>query len=191
MKDRLYYERGAGLPDASTPVPGSKYFRWGEMWRSGTGEKLGIDNKPRDPIVYGRLEYLVQKVLNPLREALGPICINSAYRSRRVNEAVGGSPTSFHALGCAADIRPCNGNRHSLKDIFEYIYRHLPYTELIAENAPEGWVHVAIEEGRENEHQLKLMRAGGSVHRATYKEIMNVYNGVRVGDQGRGTARGI
>lgn len=180
MSDRLVYERGANFPgERDHVVPGKPYFRWGELWRSGAGERAGIDNKPRDPVVYERLSYLTEKVLIPLREALGPICVNSAYRSRRVNQLVGGSNTSFHAIGSAADIRPCGGNKHSMKEVFEYIYKHLPYTELIAEDAPEGWVHVALQKGREKEHQLKLKRVGGSVRRATYREIMDVYNGVK------------
>lgn len=179
-KDRLVYERGSGIPgEYDAVVPGKPYYRWGEMWRSGSGERAGLDNRPRDPVVYERLRYLAEKVLVPLREALGPVCINSAYRSRRVNQLVGGAPTSFHAQGSAADIRPCNGNRHSLKEVFEYIYHNLPYTELIAEDGPEGWVHVAIERGRDKEKQLKMKLVGGRVHGATYKEIMNMYNGVR------------
>ena len=48
---------------------------------------------------------LCEKILDPLRGAYGrPLFINSGYRSRFVNESVGGVSTSQHLLGCAADI---------------------------------------------------------------------------------------
>ncbi len=51
------------------------------------------------------LEVLVRYVLDPLRWALGaPVTITSGYRTRAVNEAVSGSPTSQHMLGEAADV---------------------------------------------------------------------------------------
>ena len=50
-------------------------------------------------------EHLVKHVLDPLRELAGsPISVNSGYRSAAVNAAVGGSKTSDHMKGLAADI---------------------------------------------------------------------------------------
>ncbi len=44
--------------------------------------------------------------LQGLRDALGrPVIINSGYRNPAHNTAVGGSPTSYHLRGMAADIR--------------------------------------------------------------------------------------
>jgi len=55
------------------------------------------------------LQSLIDKVLEPIQEALdadgqGKIQVNSAYRSDEVNEAVGGSDSSQHLHGLAADI---------------------------------------------------------------------------------------
>ncbi len=48
---------------------------------------------------------LVDHILDPIREAWGkPIKINSGYRSKALNSKVGGSKTSDHMLGRAADI---------------------------------------------------------------------------------------
>lgn len=59
--------------------------------------------------VIGRLRYLTQTVLQPLRDELGwPIRISSGYRCPELNELIGGSPKSQHVLGEAADIQLAN-----------------------------------------------------------------------------------
>lgn len=156
-------------------VPGSRYFRWKEFFRSATAEARGIDNVPRDAEVLKNISYLTDKVLNPLREALGPLRVSSGYRCNALNQAIGGSRSSFHSFGMAADIMPTSDNPHSIKEIFQYIHDNLPYTELIAEDIPDGWVHVAIARGRENEKQLKYKLKGQGVKRGTYPEILELF----------------
>ena len=56
------------------------------------------------------LKLLAEKVLQPAREILGrPIRITSGYRSVVTNRLVGGSKTSQHLKGKAADIQ-CDNN---------------------------------------------------------------------------------
>ena len=55
-----------------------------------------------------------------------------------------------------------------MRDIAE----NLPFTELIAENLPDGWVHVALVRGREEARAVKYKRVGGLVHRSSYAEVM-------------------
>lgn len=72
-------------------------------------ELLEEQLNPPDEVVT-RLAYLTQKVLQPLRDEIGwPIRVNSGYRSQTLNERVGGSATSQHLLGEAADISIANG----------------------------------------------------------------------------------
>ena len=53
---------------------------------------------------------LVMK-LEALRISYGrPIIINSGYRCREHNRAVGGAPASLHMAGCAADVRVAASN---------------------------------------------------------------------------------
>lgn len=81
-----------------------KHFTIEELTRSATAEARGIDNTP-PPKAVAALETLVDKVLDPLREAWGaPIKITSGYRSSELNKALGGVPHSQHTLGEAADI---------------------------------------------------------------------------------------
>lgn len=51
------------------------------------------------------IELLATRVLQPLRDTVGaPLTITSGYRSRELNRAIGGSPTSQHLRGEAADV---------------------------------------------------------------------------------------
>jgi hypothetical protein len=43
-------------------------------------------------------------VLEPIRTVLGPMVISSGFRCRALNEWVGGSKTSSHTYGMAADV---------------------------------------------------------------------------------------
>lgn len=156
------------------PIPNAPNFTLAELCRSATAYNRGISNTP--PAEYqNNLVYLAQTVLQPIRDFFGePLVVTSGYRGPALNRAVGGSPSSFHCIGCAADIQFGKNSKHNLLELFDYIHGHLPYTELIAEEFPSGWVHVAIEKGRENEKQVKYKLRGGIVRRASYTEVMRV-----------------
>ena len=78
-----------------------------------------------------------------------PIIINSAYRSWEVNKRAGGSSTSNHLVGCAADIR-CLGKEQALRyavillDIADDSKED--FDELLLERSPRGnyWLHFAV-----------------------------------------------
>lgn len=150
----------------------SQSFTLEEMYASETARKRGIDNTPTEQVT-NRLKYLCEKVLQPVRDHFGEaIVVTSGYRSPVLNKAVGSSSSSFHCLGCAADIRFAKNSKRTMLEIFKYIHENLPYTELIAEELPDGWVHVAIEKGRDKEKQLKYKLLAGGVKRGTYEEIL-------------------
>jgi hypothetical protein len=89
----------------------AKYFSLLEFTRSVTANIRGLDNTPPADAVYN-LEWLCRRFLDPLREAIGgPVIISSGYRCRDLNTAVGGSPTSYHLLGLAADFHPLDPER--------------------------------------------------------------------------------
>lgn len=80
-----------------------KYFSIEELCNSSTAKRKGINNSPslehKENLIL-----LIKKLLDPIREKYGkPITISSGYRSPLLNAAVGGSPTSNHSMGCAAD----------------------------------------------------------------------------------------
>ena len=101
-----------------------KYFTLQELTRSDTAKRLSIDNTP-DAAVMSHLETLVERLLDPLREAFGrPIIVTSGYRCPELNKAVGGSPTSPHLQGYAADLVPKAGNvQRSLEFTYWWLLR--------------------------------------------------------------------
>lgn len=67
-----------------------------------------------------------------------PIMVNSAFRSKQVNDAVGSKDTSQHRLGCAADIRvPGMTPDEVVKALI-----NLPYDQIIREF--DRWVHISV-----------------------------------------------
>ena len=81
------------------------HFSLEELTASETAERNGWDNNPNgyERENLARLADLLEQV----KVVLGgkPIMINSAFRSKQVNDSVGSKDTSQHRLGCAADIR--------------------------------------------------------------------------------------
>lgn len=154
------------------PIPGAPNFTYEELLHSDTAVREGIQNIPDDQDVWDNMEYLARTVLQPVRDRFGPIRVTSGYRSAALNRAIpGSSKTSHHCSGAAADIEPVSAGV-PLRDIFAFIAENLPFTELIAENLPNGWVHVAIVRGREDERAVKFKRVGGLVRRSSYGEVM-------------------
>lgn len=154
------------------PILGAPNFTYEELLHSDTAVREGIQNVPDDLRVWDNMEYLAREVLQPVRDKFGPIRVTSGYRSAALNKVIpGSSATSHHCSGSAADIEPVRKDV-SLRDIFSFIATELPFTELIAENLPDGWVHVAIVRGREEDRAVKYKRVGGLVHRSSYAEVM-------------------
>jgi len=84
----------------------SKNFSYKEFEASETADRLDICNIVTTAQVRDSIKALVETVLQPLRDAFGaPLEVNSGYRCPQVNKAVGGSATSQHVKGEAADIK--------------------------------------------------------------------------------------
>ena len=122
----------------------SEHFQLGEFTKSNYPEvynipsHVAIENMKR---VCGWLE--------ALRQAQGPIVINSGYRSPQLNKRVGGVATSNHVTGCAVDIR-CSGAEQAID--YAYILKSYAkesqqeFDELFIEKNKYGryWVHFAV-----------------------------------------------
>ena len=94
----------------------SEHFSLGEL----TKTKTGIENVPNEEQVKnlkrlcGWLERLRKRWNDLYGDGDDPICINSGFRSKEVNKAVGGVPNSNHTTGCAVDIR-CMGPEQAFR----------------------------------------------------------------------------
>lgn len=143
----------------------TKNFSLVEMVKSETALRNGLDNTPT-PEVIGNLRILCEKVLQPLRTAYDRgVKVNSGYRSPDVNAAVGGSRTSDHTRGQAADIEIPGVSNY---DLARYIEQNLPYTQLILEfytpGIPDsGWVHVSYNPADLKRQSLTAMRENGKI----------------------------
>ena len=116
-----------------------KHFTLNELTRSATARRLGIDNTPTRQAA-ANLKQLVANILDPLREAYGaPIYVNSGYRCPVLNRAVGGSASSQHLTGEAADITA--GSKAGNRRLYELL-RNLPVDQAINEH-DFAWLHVS------------------------------------------------
>ena len=116
------------------------HFTLDELTSSETAERHGWDNTP-SAAELANLRRLAD-FLEQIKALLGgkPIMINSAYRSKRVNDAVGSRDTSQHRIGCAADIRvPGMTPDQVVKAI---VASALPFDQVIREF--DRWTHVSI-----------------------------------------------
>jgi len=143
----------------------SKNFTLLELTKSDTAIRRKIDNTPSDAVV-ANLKLLCEKVLQPLREHLKkPIRITSGYRSPKLNSAIGGSKTSDHTRGQAADIEIPGMSNYELA---KYIEENFDYTQLILEfytpgEPNSGWVHVSYDAKNLKKQSLTATRIKGKV----------------------------
>lgn len=138
-------------------------FSLHEMTKSETALRMGLDNTPGEAEIEN-LRLLCEKVLQPIRDHYGKgVKVNSAYRSPESNSAVGGSKTSDHCKGMAADIEiPGVANA----DLAQWIMDNLEYTQLILEfytpGVPDsGWVHVSFDPAQLKKQELTATKVAG------------------------------
>ncbi len=114
----------------------SPNFKLSELVDSNTARAKGLANDPTPAIEFA-LEDLCKDALEPIRKLVGPLRVNSGYRSEAVNKAVGGSKTSAHCFGHAADIVPIKCTwREAMNKI---VGSEIEMDQLIYEHT---WLHV-------------------------------------------------
>ena len=127
-----------------------KYFTIKELCVSGSYPKL-VEIPKEGTKEYNHLVYLINNLLDPVRERLGKaVIVTSGYRPPKLNKAVGGASNSNHLYGHAADIHIKGSNVEIIEALLTL---NIPYDECIAEKAVfnrEGeltgceWVHVSV-----------------------------------------------
>lgn len=118
----------------------SANFTLEELTRSEVALRNGWDNTPSSEEIENlrRLAALLQQVKTQLGGR--PIIVNSAYRCKRVNDAVGSKDTSQHLLGCAADIKVPGLSPREVVD--SCIFADLPFDQIILEF--DAWTHISV-----------------------------------------------
>lgn len=133
----------------TTPI--SNHFKYEEFERSSKAKELGIDNRiPSDKIRYA-IRILVLNLLQPLRDQLKrPLVVVSGYRCPSLNRAIGGSVSSQHMKGEAADVY-CKNALEALL-LVQIVLRHcLPFDQLILY---KSHLHLSFKANGPQRHQV-------------------------------------
>lgn len=138
-------------------------FTLAEMVKSETALRHDMDNTPGEAEI-ANLKALAENVLQPVRDHFGKgVKVNSGFRHPEVNAKVGGSKTSDHCQGQAADIEiPGVANA----DLAQWIVDNLDFRQVILEfytpGVPDsGWVHVSYVSGDNKKQVLTATKKDG------------------------------
>jgi uncharacterized protein YcbK (DUF882 family) len=117
----------------------SQNFTLDELTASQTAARKGLDNTPNATEVANlvRVAALLEEVRTLLNK---PILINSGFRSKQVNDAVGSRDTSQHRIGCAADIRVSGMTPREVVEAC--IAANIGYDQIIEEFG--SWTHISV-----------------------------------------------
>lgn len=123
----------------------SKNFKLSEFIKSETADKYNIDNTPSEEIIKN-IELLVTSLLQPLRDKISySFKINSGFRCDELNKKVGGSKTSAHLQGLAADVTL--GSKQLNKILYDEIKRGQYDFDQAINEKDYSWVHLGIKKG--------------------------------------------
>ena len=123
------------------------HFSLEEMCKSDTALRHGIDNTAKDEDIIANLAGVCRHILEPVREnydiAFAP---TSGFRCSALNKTIGGSPTSQHSKGQAADFEVPKVDNFALAT---WIVENLTFDQVILEyytsgEPNSGWVHASF-----------------------------------------------
>tara|TARA_R110002020_G_scaffold189618_2_gene388866 strand:- start:6000 stop:6659 length:660 start_codon:yes stop_codon:yes gene_type:complete len=136
----------------------SDHVSYKEGIYSRTALRRGIDNTPGPDQLKCMME-IAENVFEPLREWVGgPIKINSFFRGKKLNTAIGGSKTSQHMKGQAMDIDDTFGHKTNA-EMYYYIKNNLIFDQMIWEFGDDNnpnWIHVSFVTHRKNRRKLTV-----------------------------------
>ena len=151
----------------------SEHLYLAEVIRSESAKRYGISNMPTEEHI-ANFKLLADNIFEPIRNHFKcPILISSGYRSKDLNNKIGGSKTSQHCFGQAVDI-DMDGTDYGVTnaDIFKYIKSDLPFDQMIWEFGNElqpQWVHVSYKVSGNRKSVLKGIKKNGLTTYIPYK----------------------
>ena len=133
-------------------------FSLKELTRSETARRYGVDNTP-SAAELENIKYTAQQ-LEKIRVYVGrPIIVTNCFRNEKVNRLVGGSPTSAHRFGLAAD---CDAAGLTSLEFAKLLLKmrdegKLQFDQLILEFPERGdgaWVHIGFRRNSVQRNQV-------------------------------------
>jgi hypothetical protein len=131
----------------------SEHFTLEELTASETAARNGWDNTPNATELANLVR--LSAFLEEVKTVLGgkPVMINSAFRSKLVNDAVGSKDSSQHRIGCAADIRVPNMTPDEV--VKAVIASGIQYDQVIREF--DRWTHISISNNPEDKPRQQAL----------------------------------
>ena len=138
----------------------SEHISYKEATHSDTALRRNLDNTPNDEQLKC-MEEVAENLFEPLREWVGgPIKVNSFFRGKPVNTAIGGSRNSQHMKGQAIDIDDAFGHKTNA-EMYHYIKDNLDFDQLIWEFGTDrnpNWLHISWVSHRPNRKKLTIAK---------------------------------
>ena len=148
----------------------SKNFSLAEITRSSTAKRTGIDNAPNKEHL-NNIQTLIRKVVQPLRDAIGPVRISSGYRSPALNRAINGSNKSQHCKGEALDLQFWENGEMNNKKIYDWILSSgIDFDQMINE-FDYSWIHISFKEFKNRKQVLEAYTDEDGDTRYKYAEV--------------------
>jgi hypothetical protein len=131
----------------------SEHFTLEELTASETAARNGWDKTPNATELANLVR--LSAFLEEVKTVLGgkPVMINSAFRSKLVNDAVGSKDSSQHRIGCAADIRVPNMTPDEV--VKAVIASGIQYDQVIREF--DRWTHISISNNPEDKPRQQAL----------------------------------
>ena len=133
----------------------SKNFSLAEIEHSNTAKRLGIKNEMSEEHL-ANMQNLIDNLIQPLRDSIGPIRVTSGYRSPQLNKAIGGSTRSQHSKGQALDLQYWKEGKMNNKVIYDWILDSgLEFDQIINE-FDYAWIHISL---KKNNNRGQILEA--------------------------------
>lgn len=162
-------------PNQFDPSIFSRYYTKDDVKRSATAANNNIPNNPSGA-QYDNASKLAQFVLDPIADTIGKQPIVSWYRSKALNDKVGGSSNSDHLEALAADLDNGANNAAIVRTVLQY---SIPFDQMIIYDdmdAPK-WIHISYDPNRDPADQKREIKfkSNGTYSTIPVSTALNFY----------------
>ena len=148
----------------------SKNFSLAEIEHSNTAKRLGISNEMSEEHMEN-MQRLITNLIQPMRDAIGPIRVTSGYRSKALNSAIGGSNRSQHSKGQALDLQFWSEGKMNNKVIYDWILNSgLDFDQIINE-FDFAWIHISLKDKNNRKQNLEAYKNEKGKTKYRYADI--------------------